>query len=120
VITWGSAVNRTVQALAKLGAEAPSAEVLDLRTIVPWDQERVLESVRRTGKALIVHEDSVFMGFGAEVAAVIAAQAFDHLDAPVRRFGALDCFVPFAPNLETAVLPSVDGIAAALRDLAVY
>jgi 2-oxoisovalerate dehydrogenase E1 component len=120
VITWGSAVNRTVQALAKLGSEAPSTEILDLRTIVPWDQERVLESVRRTGKALVVHEDSVFMGFGAEVAAVIAAQAFDHLDAPVRRFGALDCFVPFAPNLETAVLPSVDGIAAALRDLASY
>jgi len=120
VITWGSAVNRTVQALAKLGSEAPSAEILDLRTIVPWDQERVLESVRRTGKALIVHEDSVFMGFGAEVAAVIAAQAFEHLDAPVRRVGALECFVPFAGNLETAVLPTVEGIAAALRDLASY
>jgi len=120
VITWGSAVNRTVQAVAKLGSEAPSAEILDLRTIVPWDQERVLESVRRTGKALIVHEDSVFMGFGAEVAAVIAAQAFEHLDAPVRRVGALECFVPFAGNLETAVLPTVEGIAAALRDLASY
>ena len=68
----------------------------------------------------MVHEDSVFMGFGAEVAARIADAAFEHLDAPVRRVGALDCFVPFAGNLEAAVLPSPDGIAAAIREMAGY
>jgi 2-oxoisovalerate dehydrogenase E1 component len=120
VVTWGSAVHRTVQALQRLGDEAPSVEILDLRTIVPLDEEAILASVGKTGKALVVHEDGVFMGFGAEVAARIAAGAFEHLDAPVRRVGALDCFVPFAGNLEAAVLPSTDGIGAAIRELAAY
>ncbi len=120
VITWGRTVHMVTQVLSRMGAGAPSAEVIDLRTIVPLDEETVLESVRKTGKALIVHEDAVFMGFGAELAALIADGAFEHLDAPVRRVGALDSFVPFAPNLESAVLPSLEGIEAAIRDLAAY
>jgi pyruvate/2-oxoglutarate/acetoin dehydrogenase E1 component len=108
------------QALAKMGAQAPSAEVIDLRTIVPLDEETVVESIRKTGKALVVHEDSVFMGFGAEMAARIADGAFEYLDAPVKRVGALDSFVPFAGNLETAVLPSVEGIEAAIHEMAAY
>ena len=110
----------THQAISKMGDDAPSVEVLDLRSIVPLDEEGILESVRRTGKALVVHEDSVFMGFGAEIVARIAASAFEHLDAPVQRVGAEDCFVPFAPNLEAAVLPSVDAIVEAIRQTASY
>ena len=120
VVTWGRGVPMTQQALSKMGDDAPSVEVLDLRSIVPLDQEGILESVRRTGKVLVVHEDSVFMGFGAEIVAQIAASVFEHLDAPVQRVGAEDCFVPFASNLEAAVLPSVDGIVEAIRELAAY
>jgi 2-oxoisovalerate dehydrogenase E1 component len=120
IVSWGRAIHMVAQALAKMGDAAPSVEVIDLRTIVPLDEETVLESIRKTGKALIVHEDSVFMGFGAELAARIADGAFEYLDAPVKRMGALDSFVPFAPNLETAVLPSVEGIEGAIREIAAY
>jgi 2-oxoisovalerate dehydrogenase E1 component len=120
VVAWGRTVHMVNQALTKLGDEAPSVEMIDLRTIVPLDMETVLESVRKTGKALVVHEDAVFMGFGAELAARIADESFEYLDAPVRRVGALDSFVPFAPNLEATVLPSVEGIAREIADLAAY
>ena len=120
VITWGRSVHLTQQALSKLGDAAPSAEVIDLRTMVPLDEESIYRSVRRTGKALVVHEDSVFMGFGAEVVAGIADSCFESLDAPVGRVGAQHCFVPFAPNLEAAVLPSVDQVAQAIEALATY
>jgi pyruvate/2-oxoglutarate/acetoin dehydrogenase E1 component len=76
--------------------------------------------VRRTGKALVAHEAQLFLGMGAEIAAGIAAAAFESLDAPVRRVGAKDSFVPFAPSLETAVLPSVEQIATAIRELLEY
>jgi len=120
VVSWGRAIHMVAQALAKMGDAAPSVDLIDLRTIVPLDEETVFESIRRTGKALIVHEDSVFMGFGAELAARIADGAFEYLDAPVKRVGALDSFVPFAPNLETAVLPSVEAIEGAIREVAAY
>jgi 2-oxoisovalerate dehydrogenase E1 component len=122
VVTWGRTVHMAQQALGQLAAqgEEPSAEIIDLRTIVPMDIETVVASVRRTGRVLVAHEAPLFAGMGAEVVAKIADAAFDSLDAPVRRVGALDSFVPFAPNLETAVLPSVDQIAAALRDLMRY
>ncbi len=117
VVAWGRTVHMALQALGQLSGagEEPSVEVIDLRTLVPLDIETVLDSVRRTGRALVVHEAPLFAGMGGEVAAQIADGAFDSLDAPVRRVGARDCFVPFAPNLETAVLPSVEGIAAAIR-----
>src|SRR5438445_11382393 len=100
VVTWGRTVHMTLQALSQMAGDGsePSVEVLDLRTIVPLDVEGVLDSVRRTGRALVVHEAPLFAGMGAEVAARIAEAAFEFLDAPVRRIGALDCFVPFAPN----------------------
>src|SRR5262245_55046400 len=106
-------------ALASHGAE-PSAELIDLRTIVPLDMETVIASARRTGRVLVAHEAPLFAGMGAEIAAQIADAAFDSLDAPVRRVGARDSFVPFAPSLETAVLPSIEGIAQAIRDLLRY
>jgi len=122
VVAWGRTVHMAQQALGALAAAGsePSAEIVDLRTIVPLDMETVLASVRRTGRVLVAHEAPLFAGMGAEIAAQIADAAFDSLDAPVRRVGARDSFVPFAPNLETAVLPSIEGIAAAVRDLLLY
>jgi len=122
VVTWGRTVHMAQQALGQLAAQGgePSAEIIDLRTIVPMDIETVVASVRRTGRVLVAHEAPLFAGMGPEAVAQIADAAFDSLDAPVRRVGALDSFVPFAPNLETAVLPSVDQIATAIRDLMRY
>ncbi len=122
VVAWGRTVSMTQQALSQLaGPEGdPSVEVIDLRTLVPLDMETVLASVRRTGRVLVAHEAPLFAGMGAEIAAGIADAAFEHLDAPVRRVGARDSFVPFAPNLEVAVLPSVEQIATAIRDLLAY
>ncbi len=122
VVAWGRTVHMVQQALGQVAADGagPSVEVLDLRTIVPMDLDAIVASARRTGRVLVVHEAPLFAGMGAEVAARVADAAFEHLDAPVRRVGARDCFVPFAPNLEAAVLPSVEQIAAAIRDLLAY
>jgi 2-oxoisovalerate dehydrogenase E1 component len=122
VIAWGRTVHMVQQALGQLAGEgaAPSVELIDLRTIVPLDIETVLTSVRRTGRALVVHEAPLFAGMGAEVAAQIADGAFESLDAPVRRVGARDCFVAFAPDLETAILPSVEQISGAIRELLMF
>jgi 2-oxoisovalerate dehydrogenase E1 component len=107
VITWGAMVQRCLEA-----AEIYEGRVmvLDLRTIVPWDQERVLECVRQTGKVLVVHEDSSTGGFGAEIAATIASQAFTDLDAPVERLAVPDVPIPFNIGLMEAVLPGVEEI----------
>jgi 2-oxoisovalerate dehydrogenase E1 component len=122
VVAWGRTVHMAQQALSQIAGEAgePSVEVIDLRTIAPMDIDTVLDSVRRTGRALVVHEAPMFAGMGAEVAALITDAAFSMLDAPVRRVAARDCFVPFAPNLEAAILPSVEQIAAAIRGLLTY
>lgn len=116
VVTWGAMVHRCVEAAATSGA---SVEVIDLRTIAPWDREAVLASVRRTGRCLVVHEDTMTAGFGAEIAAVVASDAFWHLDAPVDRLCVEDVPMPYHPDLLNAVLPSAeqiaDRIAALLR-----
>jgi 2-oxoisovalerate dehydrogenase E1 component len=122
VVAWGRTVHMALQALGQLAAQGsePSVEILDLRTIVPMDLEAILESARRTGRVLVAHEAPLFAGMGAEVAARVADAAFEFLDAPVRRIGARDCFVPFAPNLEAAVLPSVEQITAGIKELLAY
>jgi 2-oxoisovalerate dehydrogenase E1 component beta subunit len=120
VITWGAMVYTADEAAARLADEGVSVEVLDLRTLIPWDREAVLESVARCSKALVLHEDTKTGGFGGEIAATIAEEAFEQLDAPVRRVAAPDAPVPFAPSLEKAYIPQVDDVAAALRDLAAY
>jgi len=115
VVTWGATVHRSVLAADRVADETGrQVEVVDLRTIAPWDRERVCESVARTGRALVVHEDVVTSGFGAEVAAHLVDQCFWDLDAPVRRVGAPDVHVPYEPTLEDAVLPQVDDVASAL------
>jgi 2-oxoisovalerate dehydrogenase E1 component beta subunit len=120
VVTWGAMVYTATDAAARLEEEGVSVCVLDLRTLIPWDRERVLEEVKRCSKVLVLHEDTRTGGFGAEIAATIAEEAFEHLDAPVRRVAAPDAPVPFAPVLEKAFIPQADDVVAALSDLAGY
>ncbi len=119
-ITWGSGVIRCERAADALKEEGHSVEVIDLRTIVPWDREAVLTSVRKTGKAIVVHEAIMTGGFGGEIASWIAREAFEHLDGPVERVAAKDCHVAYAPSLETDILPSQEQITDAIRSLAAY
>ncbi|MBK6489646.1 MAG: pyruvate dehydrogenase [Gemmatimonadetes bacterium] len=114
VVTWGAMVHRCVEALEQTDAKV---DLLDLRTIAPWDKARVLESVQRTGRCLIVHEDTRTAGFGAEIGAVLAEQAFWFLDAPVARLCVDDVPMPYHPSLLAAVLPSADDIAARIDAL---
>jgi 2-oxoisovalerate dehydrogenase E1 component beta subunit len=118
VITYGAMVPEALQAAQELDAEGVRCEVLDLRTVSPLDREAILGSVRRTGRALVVHEARRTCGIGAEVAALIAAEAFEHLDAPVARLTAPDTPVPFSPPLEAAYRPSAKAIEAAAREMA--
>jgi len=97
-----------------------SVEIVDLRTILPWDKQAVLDSVRKTSKVLVLHEDTRTGGFGGEIAATIAEEAFEDLDAPVRRLTAPDTPVPFSPVLEKAFIPQADGVANALKELISY
>jgi 2-oxoisovalerate dehydrogenase E1 component len=117
-VTWGSGVVRCLRAAAELEKEGFAVEVVDLRTLVPFDEEGVVASVGKTGKALVVHEASLTAGFGAEVAARIADRCFAQLDAPVKRLAAKDCFVAYAGVLENAILPSQEDVTAAVRELA--
>ena len=120
VITWGAMVYTATEAAQQLEGEDVSVEIVDLRSIVPWDKEAVLASVRKCSKVLVLHEDTRTGGFGAEIAATIAEEAFEDLDAPVKRIAAPDTPVPFSPPLEKAFIPQVDDVAAGLRELAAY
>lgn len=117
VVTWGAMVHRCLEAAE--GAEG-DVEVLDLRTLLPWDRDAVLDSVRRTGRCLVVHEDHLTAGFGGEIAAVVADEAFEHLDAPVQRVGGADCPVPYSIPMMDAVVPTVEGIRAAMNELLAF
>jgi 2-oxoisovalerate dehydrogenase E1 component len=120
VITFGALVQRSLVAARQAEAEGLSPEILDLRSLAPYDWEAIAESVKKTGKALVVHEDSRSFGYGAEIAARISDELFEHLDAPVRRVGALDTFVGYNPALEDEILPQVRDVLAAMRELASY
>jgi len=120
IITYASTMRLSLSVADTLAAEGTSAEVVDLRTLIPLDVDTILTSVRKTGKALIVHEDNLTGGFGAEVAAVVSQQAFEYLDAPVTRVAAIDTPIPFTPVLEREYLPTEEDILHAARDLAAY
>jgi 2-oxoisovalerate dehydrogenase E1 component beta subunit len=120
LITWGAMVYTADEAAQKLEGDGVSVEILDLRTLAPWDKEAVLRSVEKTSKALVLHEDTLTGGFGAEIAATIAEDAFENLDAPVRRIAAPDTPVPFSPPLEKAFIPQVEDVVAGLKELAEY
>jgi 2-oxoisovalerate dehydrogenase E1 component len=108
VVSWGAMVHRCREAAAKFDGDV---HLIDLRTIAPWDREAVLESVRKTGRCLIVHEDTSTAGFGAEIAAVLAREAFWFLDAPIERLAVEDVPMPYHPALLDAVLPDAERIA---------
>lgn len=120
IVTWGFMVQRSIEAARKMEEHGVSCEVIDLRTICPWDREAVFRSVRKTGKVLIVHEDNKTGGFGAEIGTQIAEECFHHLDAPLQRVAALDTPIAFAPALETSILPQEHHITAALERLAAF
>jgi 2-oxoisovalerate dehydrogenase E1 component beta subunit len=120
VITWGAMVYTAEEAAQQLEDDGVSVEIIDLRSVQPWDKLAVLESARKTSKVLVLHEDTRTGGFGAEIAATIAEEAFADLDAPVRRIAAPDTPVPFSPVLEKAFIPQVEDVVAGLRELAEY
>ena len=121
VVTYGLMVHHCLEAARSLAVEGVSVEVVDLRTVRPLDSTTILESVAKTGKALIVHEDNKAGGIGAEVAAIISEEAFDHLDGPVRRLAGPEVpAMPFAPPLEAMFMLDSEKIARAMRELAEY
>ncbi len=120
VVTWGAMTWTAAEAAVTLEAEGISVEIIDLRTLQPWDREAVLTSVRKTSRLLVLHEDTRTAGFGAEIAATVAELAFEQLDAPIRRLAAPDTPVPFSPPLEKAFIPQADDVVRALQDLAAY
>ena len=120
VFTWGWMVHRAVAAAEALGEEGISVEVVDLRVLAPLDERTVMDSVGRTGRALVVHEAQLTGGFGGEISARIAEGAFEALDAPVRRLAYPDHPVPFNKELEAVCLPDEESIAASLRELAAW
>lgn len=120
IVTWGNAVHLSLQAADILAAEGISLEVIDLRSLAPWDQEMVCEHVKNTGRCLVAHEDKVVGGFGGEVAATVTDQLFKYLDAPVKRVGSKFTPVGFAKNLEKAILLSVDDILTEARALVAF
>ncbi|NLT51572.1 MAG: tungsten formylmethanofuran dehydrogenase [Ignavibacteria bacterium] len=106
VITYGAMVHESNFAIKKLVEEGYSIELIDLRTIAPLDEETIFASVRKTGKAVVIHEDSLTAGFGAEIASQIAENCFEYLDCPVKRIAAADTPIPYSPDLENEILPN--------------
>jgi 2-oxoisovalerate dehydrogenase E1 component len=119
VVTYGVGLVWASEAAATLAAEGREVEIVDLRSLVPWDRETVLDSVHRTGRVLVLHEAPLQGGFGAELAAVVAREAFEWLDAPVARLGGLDIPVPFSKALEEVYSPKAR-LLPALRELLAY
>ncbi|MCF6270596.1 MAG: dehydrogenase E1 component subunit alpha/beta [Melioribacteraceae bacterium] len=120
VITYGAMVHETNFAVRKLKGEGYSVEVVDIRTMNPLDEETIFTSVKKTGKAIIIHEDTITAGFGAEIAARITDNCFEYLDGPIKRIAGKDAFIPYHPNLENDILPNRDKIYDALKELLNY
>jgi 2-oxoisovalerate dehydrogenase E1 component beta subunit len=119
IVTWGAMVYTADEAAKQLESDL-SVEIVDLRSLSPWDKKSVLNSVEKTSRALVLHEDTRTGGFGAEIVATIMEEAFENLDAPVRRIAAPDTPVPFSPPLEKKFIPQVEDVLAGLRELAEY
>jgi 2-oxoisovalerate dehydrogenase E1 component beta subunit len=120
VITYGVGVHHALEAAEQVESEGISVEVLDLRSLAPLDQDGIAATVRKTNKALILHEDSKTGGVGAEVSAYIAESLFEELDGPLVRIGGADSHIPYAPTLESEVIPHVADVVAGIRRLAAY
>ena len=120
VVTYGALVQRTYNAAQELAESGIETEIIDLRTVQPLDFETVATSVKKTGRVIVAHEDGLFCGFGGEVAAQIADACFMDLDAPVKRVGAADTPVAYAPTLEDVLLPQKDTMLRAIREIAAF
>jgi 2-oxoisovalerate dehydrogenase E1 component len=120
IVTYGAMVEKALKAARELDKKSYSIEVIDIRTIVPLDIETILASVKKTGKVIVFHEDTKFVGLGGEIAAEIAENAFEYLDAPVKRVAGLHVHVPFHPNLESAALPQDSWILKAAEEMLAY
>ncbi len=120
IITYGALVQRSVVAAREAEKQGISVEIIDLRTLNPYDWNAIAESVTKTSRVIVAHEDSLSWGYGAEIAARISSELFEYLDAPVRRVGALDTFVGYAPQLEDAILPQSADVLKAIWELHAY
>ena len=120
IVTYGAMVHKALEAAENLAGRGISAEVVDLRTVHPLDEETVLASIEKTSRAIVLSESYRFVGIGAEVAATIAEKAFEHLDAPIERLSPPNIPVPFSPTLEDAFLPGVADIEAAAERLSAW
>jgi 2-oxoisovalerate dehydrogenase E1 component len=120
IITYGALVQRSLVAARQAEQQGINVEVIDLRTLAPYDWETITRTVKKTGKIIVAHEDSLSFGYGAEIAARISDELFEYLDAPIRRVAALDTFVAYAPQLEDAILPQVEDVLKAITELYSY
>jgi 2-oxoisovalerate dehydrogenase E1 component len=120
IITYGAVVHRAEVAAAQLERDGISVEIIDLRSLSPFDWDAIAATVRKTNRVIVAHEDMLSWGYGAEIAARIADQCFHDLDAPVRRVAAMDTFCAYQPNLEDVILPQSADLAAAVRELLAY
>jgi 2-oxoisovalerate dehydrogenase E1 component len=120
IVTFGALVQRSFEAAKRLEKEGISVELIDLRSLVPYDWERIAESVKKTNRVIVAHEDPISYGYGAEIAARIGDELFEYLDAPVRRVGATDTFVAYAPQVEDFILPQIEDVEKAARELMKY
>ena len=120
VVTWGALVQRSLLAAQQAEKEGVSVKVIDLRTIMPFDWDAISDAVKDTSRIVIAHEDQLTCGFGAELAARVAEQLFEYLDAPVKRVGALDTPVAYSPDLEEEILPGSADVLAAILETARY
>jgi len=120
IITYGALVQRSLVAAKQMEQEGVSVEIIDLRSLVPFDWNAIAETVKKTSRVIVAHEDSLSFGYGAEIAARISDELFEYLDAPVKRVCALDTFVAYAPQLEDAILPQAADVAKAIAELKAY
>ena len=120
IITYGAVVHRAEVAAAELARDGVSVEIIDLRTLSPYDWDAIAATVRKTNRVIVAYEDTRSWGYGAEIAARIADELFDELDAPVRRVAATDTFCAYQPLLEDVILPQSENIVRAVRELAAY
>ncbi len=120
IITYGALVQRSVVAAKQAEQQGISVEIVDLRSLAPYDWDAISASVKKTSKVIVAHEDSLSFGYGAEIAARISSELFEYLDAPVGRVAALDTFVGYAPQLEDTILPQANDVLTAITELKSY
>lgn len=120
IVTYGALVQRSLVAARQAAKDGIDVEVIDLRSLNPYDWAAIERSVKKTNRVIVAHEDSLSWGYGAEISARIASELFDYLDAPVKRIGALDCFVAYAPEVEDAILPQIEDVLKVINEIAAY